>query len=76
MNDEPSESSVPQSSLPVLADEVAEMEDRDSSSLQEKKQRARKKRLEYLDDMLRNFDILIYAELSAVYYLEYDHDAI
>ncbi len=40
------------------------------AELEQRKQQARRKRLEYLDDLLRNFDILIYAELSALYYLE------
>ena len=30
-----------------------------------------KKRGELLDDLLRNLDILIYAELSTIYYMEY-----
>lgn len=30
-----------------------------------------KKRGELLDDLLRSLDILIYAELSTVYYMEY-----
>ncbi|KAL2358101.1 hypothetical protein BJ546DRAFT_199017 [Cryomyces antarcticus] len=29
-----------------------------------------KKKVEFLDDILRNFDILVYAELSAVYYMD------
>lgn len=33
--------------------------------------KARNRRLERLDDILRNLDILIYAELAAVYYMEY-----
>jgi len=31
---------------------------------------AKKKRLELLDDLIRNLDILAYAEISTVYYLE------
>lgn len=30
-----------------------------------------RKRGELLDDVLRNLDILVYAELSTVYYMEY-----
>lgn len=30
-----------------------------------------KKRGELLDDLLRSLDVLIYAELSAIYYMEY-----
>lgn len=32
---------------------------------------ARKKRLELLDDLIRNLDILAYAEIATVYFLEY-----
>ena len=31
---------------------------------------AKRKRLELLDDLIRNLDILAYAEISTVYYLE------
>ena len=30
-----------------------------------------RKRLELLDDLLRTLDILVYAELSVIYYMEY-----
>ena len=32
-----------------------------------------KKREAFLTDLLRNMDILTYAELSAIYYMEYAH---
>lgn len=32
-----------------------------------------RKRGDLLDDLLRNLDILIYAELSTLYYMEYAH---
>lgn len=31
---------------------------------------ARKKRLEFLDDLIRTLDVLAYAQISTVYYLE------
>lgn len=30
-----------------------------------------RKRVELLDDLIRNLDILVYAELSTIYYMEY-----
>lgn len=35
------------------------------------KQRFNSKRGELLDDLLRNLDMIIYAELSTIYYMEY-----
>ncbi|EKG09735.1 protein of unknown function DUF1746 fungi [Macrophomina phaseolina MS6] len=42
----------------------------DADLLVEQKKKIRSKRMGYLDDLLRNLDILIYAEISAVYYLD------
>ncbi|EOD44639.1 hypothetical protein GTA08_BOTSDO12855 [Neofusicoccum parvum] len=42
----------------------------EAAILAEQKKKIRSKRIGYLDDLLRNLDILIYAEISAVYYLE------
>lgn len=42
----------------------------EAAILAEQKKKIRSKRIGYLDDLLRNLDILIYAEISAVYYLD------
>lgn len=42
----------------------------EAALLAEQKKKIRAKRIGYLDDLLRNLDILIYAEISAIYYLE------
>jgi len=46
-----------------------------AAQLAEKRKKNRqvfnKKRAELLDDLLRNLDILVYAELSTIYYMEY-----
>lgn len=46
---------------------AAELAERRKSN----RQMFNKKRGELLDDLLRNFDILVYAELSVIYYMEY-----
>ncbi|KAF4311677.1 hypothetical protein GTA08_BOTSDO12855 [Botryosphaeria dothidea] len=51
------------------ADETPEIPD-EAAILAEQKRKIRSKRVGYLDDLLRNLDILIYAEISAVYYLD------
>jgi hypothetical protein len=43
-----------------------------SISLETPRAWARKKRLEFLDDLIRTLDVLAYAQISTVYYLEYD----
>lgn len=40
-------------------------------SAESPRQWAKRKRLELLDDLIRNLDILAYAEIATVYYLEY-----
>ncbi|KAL0255091.1 hypothetical protein SLS55_009619 [Diplodia seriata] len=46
-------------------------DDRDASAdLADQKKKIQSKRIGYLDDLLRNLDILIYAEISAIYYLD------
>lgn len=42
-----------------------------SADAGDERTKSRNRRLERLDDVLRNLDILIYAELAAVYYMEY-----
>ena len=42
-----------------------------SISLETPRAWARKKRLEFLDDLIRTLDVLAYAQISTVYYLEY-----
>lgn len=54
----------PASSLPL--DDATRRE-----RLQRNKATFNKKRDAFLQDLLRNIDLLIYAELSAVYYMEY-----
>lgn len=54
----------PTSSLPL--DDATRRE-----RLQRNKATFNKKRDAFLQDLLRNLDLLIYAELSAVYYMEY-----
>lgn len=45
--------------------------DQDGTALaSEQKKKIKTKRIAYLDDLLRSLDILIYAEISAVYYLD------
>jgi hypothetical protein len=41
-----------------------------SISLETPRSWARKKRLEFLDDLIRTLDILAYAQISTIYYLE------
>jgi len=42
-----------------------------SINLETPRSRAREKRLEFLDDLIRTLDVLAYAQISTVYYLEY-----
>lgn len=74
MNDEASSSAAEASNsrqYEVDTDEpaptVAELAERRKKS----RQLFNRKRGERLDDLLANLDMLIYAELSAVYYMEY-----
>lgn len=43
----------------------------DRAQWQGRKSAASSKRLECLDDILRSLDLVIYAEIAALYYLEY-----
>ncbi len=79
MNDDPPTSST---DLPPSLDNplpdvggTVELEGGSSDSGRERQQQARnrirsKKRLEIIGDLLRNLDIMIYCELSALYYME------
>ena len=73
MNDEPSSSAGPTQSFEdarsdrVAAPTAAELAERRKKS----RQIFNKKRGDLLDDLLRNLDILVYAELSIIYYMEY-----
>jgi hypothetical protein len=74
MNDAPSSSVAarPASAPPPSSDE----RHADGAAREEKQQRKRnrdnfqRKRVELLDDLLRSLDILVYAELSTIYYME------
>ena len=71
MSDEPSSSAAaasnavdePEQDVPLTATQLAEKRKKN-------RQMFNRKRGELLDDLTRNLDILIYAELSAVYYME------
>jgi len=72
MNDDPSTSTSDESPNALAAPETG---DSDPALSRREERRAKrrmrhKKRSEFLDDILRNFDILIYCELSVVYYLD------
>ena len=43
----------------------------DAESLQEKKRAQRDQKATMLDHLVRNVDIMIYAQLSVLYYMEY-----
>lgn len=49
----------------------------DNATRRERSQRNKalfnKKREAFLQDLIRNLDLLVYAQLSAVYYMEYAH---
>lgn len=49
---------------PLTAKELARQRRKNRENFQ-------RKRADLLDDLLRNLDILVYAELSTIYYLEY-----
>ncbi|KAI9720363.1 MAG: hypothetical protein M1812_002868 [Candelaria pacifica] len=79
MNDDPTTSStiVPLSLDSLITDNGATMEREggDSGTQMEDQQQARsriqnKKRAEIISDLLRNIDIMIYCELSALYYMD------
>ncbi|KAM3420342.1 hypothetical protein BST61_g3623 [Cercospora zeina] len=76
MNDAPSSSAAPPPTDPVLEQDGLD-DDTTPLTAQELAMRRRKdrenfqrKRAELLDDLLRNLDILIYAELSTIYYMD------
>lgn len=77
MNDAPSSSAAPPATdadleqdgldddtRPLAAKELAKKRRKDRENFQ-------RRRADLLDDLLRNLDILIYAELSTIYYMEY-----
>lgn len=77
MNDEPSSSASAAAypsddteqdglALPGKAPTPAEMAQRRKKN----RENFNRRRVELLDDLLRSIDILVYAELSAVYYME------
>lgn len=77
MNDEASSSTAAAHYTPsrygeVLSDEAAPT----AAELEERRKKNRRmfnrKRAELLDDLLRNMDILVYAQLSGIYYMEYE----
>lgn len=74
MNDEPSSSAPPPSSSYQRHDAPHPPELPTAAEVAEKRKKNRdifnKKRGDLLDDLLRNLDILIYAELSTIYYME------
>jgi len=77
MSDEPEPSTVTGSTnanASASSDNV-EARRRHETAARERRQRNRrlfnKKREAFLGDLMRNVDILVYAELSAVYYMEY-----
>lgn len=76
MNDEPSSSAQP--APPPQDDIPAQLPDALPSAKQigERKKKNRenfnKRRGELLDDLIRGVDLLVYAELSTIYYMEYD----
>jgi hypothetical protein len=51
--------------------------DRDSSTAQQYLRRKvqRKAKIAFIDRLLRELDIVIYCELAALYYMEYDYDS-
>ena len=74
MNDEASSSAIAYNAYSQDEDEriqptptAAELAERRKKN----RQMFNRKRGELLDDLLRNMDILVYAELSTVYYMEY-----
>lgn len=72
MNDEPSSSTAhghleDGPDKPEAAAAAAELAERRKKN----RQMFNRKRGDLLDDLLRNLDILVYAELSAIYYMEY-----
>jgi len=78
MSDEASSSAAAASHHPTHNDDELRAENASSPSAAEvaerrekNRQMFNKKRGELLDDLLRGLDILVYAELSAVYYMEY-----
>jgi hypothetical protein len=79
MNDDPSASSStdPARTGPNLdAQSSTDVERHNRRNDQQVRQRnwrtaQNKKRAEFMDDLLRNFDILIYTQLSVIYYMEY-----
>ncbi|CAK4033633.1 Hypothetical predicted protein [Lecanosticta acicola] len=76
MNDEPSSSAAAADyPEPISQDEEAEQEvPITAAEVAKRRKRNRenfnKRRGELLDDLLRNLDILVYAELSAIYYMD------
>ena len=77
MNDEPASSSAANQSANEDAPATRSSErNADSSASRVRKHRERNKRMfnrkraELLDDLLRGLDLMIYAELSAIYYME------
>ncbi|KAI9687219.1 MAG: hypothetical protein M1822_002262 [Bathelium mastoideum] len=77
MNDEPSSSPAANQSANDNAQATGSSERHvDNSATQVRKHRERNKRMfnrkraEFLEDILRAFDLIIYAELSAVYYMD------
>lgn len=81
MNDDPSASNPAdqpqlQDAYPVAESDILQWEDTtppsaDWQQRQSIKRRVqRRRRVEILDDVIRNFDIMIFCELSILYYLE------
>ena len=74
MNDEASSSAVRASSYNEdgrLQSEAAPTAAELAERRKKNRQMFNRKRLDLLDDLLRNLDILVYAELSTIYYMEY-----
>lgn len=76
MNDEPSSSaqpaSAPHDDIPAQQSDALP----NAKQIEERKRKNRenfnKRRGELLDDLIKSVDLLIYAELSTIYYMEYD----
>lgn len=57
-------------SAQASTDEISAEQD-ETVPASEQKKKIKSERIAYLDDLLRSLDILIYAEISVIYYLEY-----
>lgn len=76
MNDEgPSSSAVPNASSAERVDDTAAASSNDlgpgESDVDHQRKKVAEKRATNLEDIIRELDVLVYAQLAAVYYLEY-----